>query len=122
MGSLFVEGRVGEDNASGVWGGIRFYFGQKDKPLIRRHREDDPADWNPGNVTNPGTPAPTPRTCCPTVTSIELAPGMQLAELLLARPNCCQPIGLNLTPGTQLAENTATENTVVATNSCQCPV
>lgn len=122
MGSLFAEGRYGEDNATGVWGGIRFYFGQKDKPLIRRHREDDPVDWNPGNVGNPGTstPAPTPQTCCPTITSIELAPGMQLAELLMARPNCCQTVGSNVAPGAQLAENTATGDMEVAA-ACGCP-
>jgi len=27
---------------------VRFYFGQKDKTLIRRHREDDPTNWNNG--------------------------------------------------------------------------
>jgi len=64
MGALFVEGRYGEDNTTGVWGGIRFYFGQKDKSLIRRHREDDPYDWNPGSVPNPAgsNPAPLPPT------------------------------------------------------------
>jgi hypothetical protein len=40
--ALFVEGRVGEHDASGVWAGVRVYFGQKPKSLIRRHREDDP--------------------------------------------------------------------------------
>lgn len=45
MGAAFVEGRIGESNRSGVFGGLRFYFGQKDKSLIRRHREDDPTDW-----------------------------------------------------------------------------
>ena len=47
MASLFAEGRVGEGhNNYGVWGGIRFYFGQHDKSLIRRNREDDPAGDN----------------------------------------------------------------------------
>jgi hypothetical protein len=50
MASLFVEGRVGEDNNRGVWGGLRFYFGQKDKPLIQRHRQDDPLDWMPDSL------------------------------------------------------------------------
>ncbi len=54
MGSLFVEGRVGEDDFHGVWGGLRFYFGQKDKSLIRRHREDDPIEWSPGVVATAG--------------------------------------------------------------------
>ena len=48
MAALFAEGRVGEDDFRGAWGGLRFYFGQKDKSLIRRHREDDPLnDWIP---------------------------------------------------------------------------
>ena len=42
MASAFVEGRVGEGDYEGVWGGLKVYFGQKDKTLIRRHREDDP--------------------------------------------------------------------------------
>ena len=45
MASLFAEGLVGEGNFHGVLGGVRFYFGQKDKTLINRHREDDPTDW-----------------------------------------------------------------------------
>ena len=40
--ALFVEGRVGSNQFDGVWGGVRVYFGQKPKSLIRRHREDDP--------------------------------------------------------------------------------
>ncbi len=48
MASLFAEGRIGEDDYHGVWGGVRFYFGQHDKTLIRRHREDDPNDWGVG--------------------------------------------------------------------------
>jgi hypothetical protein len=40
--SAFVEGRVGERNANAVMGGVRFYFGNSEKSLIRRHREDDP--------------------------------------------------------------------------------
>ena len=31
MAALFAEGRVGEHSDHGVWGGLRFYFGQKDK-------------------------------------------------------------------------------------------
>ena len=60
MASLFAEGRVGEDDFHGIWGGIRFYFGQKDKTLIRRNREDDPTDWGGdlGGVTNTGSTAP----------------------------------------------------------------
>ena len=45
MASAFVEGRIGEGDFHGVWGGLRVYFGQKDKPLIDRHRQDDPTVW-----------------------------------------------------------------------------
>ncbi len=44
MASLFAEGRLGEGtNNYGAWGGVRVYFGNSDKSLMRRHREDDPA-------------------------------------------------------------------------------
>jgi hypothetical protein len=49
MAALFAEGRIGDRDNRGIWGGVRFYFGQKDKTLIRRHREDDPTDWQDGN-------------------------------------------------------------------------
>jgi hypothetical protein len=67
MTSLFVEGRVGEGNFHGVWGGLRFYFGQKDKTLIRRHREDDPYDWGGGidGTSNGGTTTTTTTQTCP---------------------------------------------------------
>jgi hypothetical protein len=45
MASAFVEARVGEHDSNGIWGGLKFYFGQKDKPLIARHRQDDPPIW-----------------------------------------------------------------------------
>jgi hypothetical protein len=69
MAALFAEGRIGQDNFRGAWGGMRFYFGQQDKTLIRRHREDDPIDWgagefggtsNTGNSTSPAQPSCTP--------------------------------------------------------------
>ena len=41
----FIEGRVGENDYKAIWGGFRFYVGQNDKPLISRHREDDPPNW-----------------------------------------------------------------------------
>lgn len=43
--SAFIEARVGEGEFHGIWGGLKFYFGQKDKPLIARHRQDDPNIW-----------------------------------------------------------------------------
>jgi hypothetical protein len=70
MASLFVEGRVGESNFRGVWGGIRVYFGQKDKPLIQRHRQDDPIEWSPeslftiaGSSSTTTVPGVTPPSC-----------------------------------------------------------
>ena len=47
MASAFIEGRIGENDFEGIWGGLRFYFGQKDKTLIQRHRQDDPFEWIP---------------------------------------------------------------------------
>jgi hypothetical protein len=50
MASLFVEGRIGENDFRGIWGGVKFYLGQKDKPLIERHRQDDPINWTPDSL------------------------------------------------------------------------
>lgn len=36
--------KVGENDYVGITGGLSFYFGSDDKSLIRRHREDDPAN------------------------------------------------------------------------------
>jgi hypothetical protein len=43
--SAFAEGRLGENNYRAAWGGIRLYFGDADKSLIRRSRENDPSEW-----------------------------------------------------------------------------
>jgi hypothetical protein len=64
MATVFAEGRVGNSDSSSVWAGLRFYFGQRAKSLIRRHREDDPvnglgdATSTFGNSTS-STPTPT---------------------------------------------------------------
>ena len=50
LGSFYVEGRIGEDKSSGVWVGLKLYKGNADKPLIRRHREDDPFNWTPDTL------------------------------------------------------------------------
>ena len=47
MLAAFVEGRVGESEFHGIWGGIRGYWGQSAKSLIQRHRQDDPVNWLP---------------------------------------------------------------------------
>lgn len=67
MASLFAEARIGESTFHGVWGGMRFYFGQKDKTLIRRHREDDPIDWDVGIDGNSVGGSTTPVDTCPPV-------------------------------------------------------
>lgn len=50
LASAFVEGRVGQDNFRGLWGGLKFYFGPTDKPLMARHRQEDPNNWNVDNL------------------------------------------------------------------------
>lgn len=68
MGSLFAEGRIGEAGKNGIFGGLKVYFGQHEKSLIRRNREDDPTPETAnglqgiGNATNS---APTAPTCLP---------------------------------------------------------
>ncbi len=51
--SAFVSAAYGWNNSSNVMAGIRVYFGNHDKTLIRRQREDDPpssAGANPHNT------------------------------------------------------------------------
>lgn len=43
LASLFATAGISEDGDGAAVAGLRFYFGQRDKPLIRRHREDDPS-------------------------------------------------------------------------------
>jgi hypothetical protein len=50
VASAFVEGRVGGNNAEGIWGGLKIYLGQRDKPLIARQRQDDPTLWSLGTL------------------------------------------------------------------------
>lgn len=52
--SLFAEGRIGEEDYAGIWGGIRFAFGSGEKSLIRRHREDDPKNRLPDDLFDIG--------------------------------------------------------------------
>jgi len=46
MTTAFVEGRIGEGKTDGIWGGLRAYFGTKDKSLMARQRQDDPNNWS----------------------------------------------------------------------------
>jgi hypothetical protein len=46
--SIFASGNFGDSDHTRATGGIRFYFGaERNKSLIRRHREDDPGSYNP---------------------------------------------------------------------------
>jgi opacity protein-like surface antigen len=49
--SLTLEGQMGENGYTAATAGLKFYFGGEQKTLIRRHREDDPAD---GLLSNAG--------------------------------------------------------------------
>jgi hypothetical protein len=42
MASLFANGWIGEGGNNGALAGLRIYFGQRDKSLKDRHRQDDP--------------------------------------------------------------------------------
>jgi hypothetical protein len=44
MASLFSDGWIGEGGDNGVLAGLRIYFGQSDKSLMDRHRQDDPSE------------------------------------------------------------------------------
>ena len=43
MSALYARGIVSEGGDGAVLGGLRFYFGERQKTLIRHHREDDPS-------------------------------------------------------------------------------
>jgi hypothetical protein len=63
MPALFAMGSRLEDGAAALVIGVRLYLGQRDKPLIRRHREDDPPNWlagaaGAGSQGNPGIQSP----------------------------------------------------------------
>jgi hypothetical protein len=48
--SAFVQAAYGWNNSSNIMAGIRIYFGNHDKTLIRRQREDDPVARLPAAV------------------------------------------------------------------------
>ncbi|TAN72317.1 MAG: hypothetical protein EPN20_03780 [Magnetospirillum sp.] len=50
--SLFADAAMGTSDYEHVIGGIRIYFGGGDKPLLRRHREDDPINLLVGGLTS----------------------------------------------------------------------
>lgn len=51
--AFFAEGRAGESRYLAGMAGLRVYVGQKDKSLIRRHREDDPPNYSPEQMLAP---------------------------------------------------------------------
>ncbi len=65
MASLFAEGRIGEGDYHGIWGGLRFYFGHTNKSLIRRQREDDPNHWDSSVFPSQQTPVSIPAAAPP---------------------------------------------------------
>jgi hypothetical protein len=50
MAALFAQGLIGEGGNNAVLGGLRIYFGQHDKTLIDRNRQDDPGDYHELNL------------------------------------------------------------------------
>jgi hypothetical protein len=50
MAALFAEGALGERGAYSALAGLRIYFGQHDKTLIDRHRQDDPPSYDPSQI------------------------------------------------------------------------
>jgi hypothetical protein len=58
MASLYASGSVNEGGNATVLGGLRVYFCQRDKTLIRRHREDDPIAYHSPGVLS-GIAGPT---------------------------------------------------------------
>ncbi len=53
--SLYASGSFGDNSYSQVVGGLRYYFGDSGKSLIRRHREDDPNNILKHDVADSGT-------------------------------------------------------------------
>ncbi len=64
MAAVFAEGFLSDEGRSGVLGGLKLYFGEHEKSLIRRNREDDPPTTTTDSVQGLGSGA----TSTPTVT------------------------------------------------------
>jgi hypothetical protein len=68
MASLFAQARFAEGGHNAVLGGLRIYFGQRDKTLIDRHRQDDPEAFGGHVALDPvgcGLPGISPDPCKP---------------------------------------------------------
>jgi hypothetical protein len=84
--TLFATAYVGDDDYTRLTGGLRFYFGpDRNKSLIRRHREDDPALYTPvwPRIVTMNPMSSTPNICPSTG-------GFAVANY----PNCTCPGGL----------------------------
>jgi hypothetical protein len=57
--SLFAKGSIGQNDYKQVLGGVRYYFGDPNKSLIDRQRQDDPDSILPGDLFTTGCPAGT---------------------------------------------------------------
>jgi hypothetical protein len=58
MASLFAAAAFSEAGHNVVHGGLRIYFGQHDKTLIDRHRQDDPAAFGGLGGVDHNSPEP----------------------------------------------------------------
>ncbi len=54
--SLFAKGSIGQDDYKQVLGGVRYYFGDPNKSLIDRQRQDDPDSTLPADLFTTGCP------------------------------------------------------------------
>ena len=82
MAALFTEGTLGEHGTYSALAGLRIYFGQHDKTLIERNRQDDPPSLQNVNLSGPII-LPLPNIVCP--------PGFFAASLLGPR-TVCRPL------------------------------
>jgi hypothetical protein len=84
MAALFADGVIGESGIYVARGGFRIYFGQRDKTLMDRNRQDDPEDHQLPLVFDMGLAAefiaanlvvpPQPKTTSPTATPVTTTP------------------------------------------------
>lgn len=83
--SIFGEAVYGWNKSSTLLAGIKIYFGNSDKPLVRRQREDDPAPvFNTTPASNPFQQYPNDKS--------GLASLMQLHEDMTKAPSCIPDI------------------------------
>jgi hypothetical protein len=96
MAALFTEGTLGEHGTYSALAGLRIYFGQHDKTLIERNRQDDPPSLQNVNLSGPII-LPLPNIVCP--------PGFFAASLLGPR-TVCRPLPAKPTCSSSLPAGT----------------